>query len=264
MRALGKEIRRLSLIMAHNSNTSHTGGALSIADILAVLYSGVLNVSPTTVNSPQRDRLILSKGHCCASLYSVLALKGFINKEELLHGYGKDGTVFFTHASHKLPGVELSTGSLGHGLSVAAGLALGSKVKNLQVDSYCIVGDGELNEGSNWEAIMFAAHNRLDNLCLIVDKNKMQALGNTIDVLNLDPLTSKFSAFGWNVIELDGHNYEELLDAFENFKQTQGQPTVLVCNTIKGKGVSYMENALKWHYSAPNDELLKIALDELK
>lgn len=264
LESLAKDIRRLSLILAHDTNTSHTGGALSIADMLAVLYSGVLRVAPNTVDDPKRDRLILSKGHCCAALYSVLALKGFLDKDDLLKNYGRNGTEYFTHASHKLPGVELSTGSLGHGLPVATGMALGIKQKGLGANVYCIVGDGELDEGSNWESIMFAAHHNLTNLCLLVDKNGMQALGDTKDVLSLESLTQKFEAFHWNVLEVDGHDFQNLADAFSLFKQQQIRPTVIICNTIKGKGVSYMEHQLKWHYSAPNDELLKQALEELR
>lgn len=262
--ALSKEIRRLSVIMAHDTNTSHTGGALSMADILSVLYSGVINVTPKTTESPDRDRFILSKGHCCASLYAVLALKGFFGIDEMMKGYGRDGSQFFTHVSHKLNGIELSTGSLGHGLPVAAGMALGAKSQGKEFRVYCLVGDGELDEGSNWEAVMFAAHNRLDNLCLIVDKNKMQALGDTKDVLCLDPLDDKFRAFQWNVIRIDGHDIGCIIRAFEDFRKMETKPTVIICDTIKGKGVSYMENVLKWHYSAPNDELLNQALEELK
>lgn len=264
LQMLGKEIRKLSLILAHNSNSSHTGGALSMADILAVLYSGVLNISPRTSEDFDRDRLILSKGHCCASLYSVLALKGFIDKDALLTGYGQNGSIFFTHVSHKLNGIELSTGSLGHGLPVAAGIALGAKTSKRLFSTYCIVGDGELDEGSNWEAIMFAAHNKLDNLCLIIDKNGLQALGETSKVLDMNPLKVKLEAFNWNVVEIDGHDYEALIGAFDAFKQTSGHPTAIICNTIKGKGVSYMENNNKWHYSAPDRDLLNQALQELK
>jgi transketolase len=262
--ALAKEIRRFSVIMAHDTNTSHTGGALSMADILAVLYSGVINITPDSTTNPNRDRFILSKGHCCASLYSVLAIKGFFGIDKMMKGYGRDGSQFFTHVSHKLNGIELSTGSLGHGLPVAAGMALGAKTQGKNFDVYCLVGDGELDEGSNWEAIMFAAHNKLDNLCLIVDKNKIQALGDTKDILCLDPLDDKFKAFQWNVIRINGHDIDSIITAFENFKKTNSKPTVIICDTIKGKGVSYMENMLKWHYSAPNDELLNQALEELK
>lgn len=259
-----KEIRRMAVTMAYNTNTSHTGGALSMADILAVLYSGVLNNTPENADSSARDRLVLSKGHCCATLYATLALKGFIDKEDLMKNYGVDGSQYFTHASHKLRGVELSTGSLGHGLPVSTGLALGSKCSKKNFDVFCIVGDGELDEGSNWEAIMFAAHHQLDNLCLIVDKNRIQALGNTKDVLSLDSLAEKFKAFHWNVIEVDGHNFEQLRGGFSSFKTHEGAPTVMICHTVKGKGVSYMENQLKWHYSAPNGELYKIAMEDLK
>lgn len=264
LQELGKEIRRISVQLAHDTNTSHTGGALSMADILSVLYSGVINVNPSDAGNPERDRFILSKGHCCASLYAVLALKGFFPLEDLMKGYGRDGSQFFTHVSHKLNGIELSTGSLGHGLPVATGIAFGAKRQTKNFNVYCLVGDGELNEGSNWEAIMFAAHNVIDNLCLIVDKNKIQALGDTKDVLCMDPLGDKFKAFQWNVIEIDGHDYSAIIKAFDDFKAYRGKPTVIIANTIKGKGVSYMENVLKWHYSAPNDELLNQALEELK
>lgn len=264
LKEVAKEVRRLSLILAHDTNTSHSGGALSMADVLTVLYSGVINITPGTVNDLNRDRFVLSKGHCCASLYSILALKGFFDVEELRKGYGQDGSAFFTHVSHLLNGIEVSTGSLGHGLPVSAGMALGAKAQDLEFLVYCLVGDGELDEGSNWEAIMFAAHNKLDNLCLIVDKNKIQALGETKEVLNLDPLDEKFKAFEWNVIRVDGHEIGQIIKAFEKFKETIDKPTVIICDTIKGKGVSYMENNLKWHYSAPNDELLNQALEELK
>lgn len=264
LQELGKEIRRISVQLAHDTNTSHTGGALSMADILAVLYSGAINVDPKDANNPDRDRFILSKGHCCASLYATLALKGFFPLDDLMKGYGRDGSQFFTHVSHKLNGIELSTGSLGHGLPVATGMAFGAKRQKTDFNVYCLVGDGELDEGSNWEAIMFAAHNTIDNLCLIVDKNKIQALGDTKDVLCMDPLGDKFKAFQWNVIDIDGHDYSAIIKAFGDFKAYQGKPTVIIANTIKGKGVCYMENVLKWHYSAPNDELLNQALEDLK
>lgn len=259
-----KEIRRISLQLAHNANSSHSGGALSVADILAVLYSNFINITPDTVNSIQRDRFVLSKGHCCASLYATLALKGYFSLEKLLTEYGKEGTTFFSHVSHKLNGVEVSTGSLGHGLPVSTGLALGSRALKKDYNVYCLTGDGELDEGSNWESIMFAAHNKLSNLCLIVDYNKIQSLGNTNDIIKLEPLADKFNAFNWNTLEIDGHNYKEITDGFTNFIQEKNKPTVLICNTVKGKGVSFMENKLEWHYKSPNEEELKIALEELK
>lgn len=259
-----KAIRRTAVQMAYNTKTSHTGGTMSQADVIAVLYSGIMNITPDTKDALNRDRFIQSKGHCCASYYAALALKGFMNYEDLMDNYCKNGSQYFEHVSHYLPGVELSTGSLGHGLPVACGMALGAKCTGNNNNVYIIIGDGEINEGSNWEAIMFASHNKLDNLCVILDKNQMQALGYTKDVLCLDPMSEKLKAFQWNVIDIDGHNIQEIINAFDNFKQTEGKPTIIVANTIKGKGVSYMEHNLKFHYSAPNDEEFEIAMKELK
>ena len=235
-----------------------------MADILAVLYGGKLRITPQTVDDPNRDRFLLSKGHCCASLYAALAVHGFLDKEELCNNYGQDGTVYFSHVSHKLNGVEMSSGSLGHGLPVACGIALNGKVKGLDYDTYVLTGDGELDEGSCWEAIMFAAQQHLSHLCLIVDYNKIQSLGNVADICDLSPLADKFRAFNWNVIEIDGHNYDEISQAIDLFQgRVGGEPTVIIANTIKGKGVSYMEGELLWHYRNPNDEQLKQALEEL-
>ena len=259
-----KDIRRTAVQLVHKTNTSHIGGSLSQADILAVLYSGVLNISPETIESPTRDRFIESKGHCCSSLYAALALKGFIDLNDLMENFCRNGSLYFEHVSHKLPGIELSTGSLGHGLPVACGMALGSKSSGNPYNVFCMIGDGEINEGSNWESIMFAAQHKLDNLCVILDKNKMQALGNTVGILNLDPIADKIRTFGWNVIEIDGHDIAQILDAFNNFKNRNDAPTFIVANTVKGKGVSFMENNLKFHYSAPNEEEMKIAMEELK
>lgn len=250
--------------MAYKTNTSHIGGTLSQADILAVLYSGVMNITPETVKALDRDKFIQSKGHCCASYYAALALKGFLNYDDMMNHYCQNGSDYFEHVSHKLPGVEVSTGSLGHGLPIACGMALGAKRSKINSNVFIIIGDGEINEGSNWESIMFAAHNMLDNLCVILDKNQMQALGDTKDVLCLDPLSTKVEAFQWNVIEIDGHNIQQLIDAFDNFKRAKEKPTFIVANTIKGKGVSYMEHNIKFHYSAPNDEEYRIAMEELK
>ena len=258
-----KEIRKLALIMAHNAKSSHSGGALSMADILAVLYGGKLRITPKTVNDPDRDRFLLSKGHCCASLYAALAVNGFLDKDELCENYGKDGSVYFSHVSHKLNGVEMSSGSLGHGLPVACGIALNGKVCKQDYDSYVLTGDGELDEGSCWEAIMFAAQQKLTHLCLIVDYNKIQSLGDVKNICDLAPLADKFKAFNWNVIEIDGHNFDEIDKAFDIFKKGNDKPTAIIANTIKGKGVSYMEGKLLWHYRNPDDEQLKQALEEL-
>lgn len=264
IKEFAKAIRRTAVQMAYNTNTSHTGGTLSQADILAVLYSGVMNCSPETMDDPKRDRFIESKGHNCASYYAALALRGFMNYDELMTNYCKDGSEYFEHVSHKLPGVELSTGSLGHGFPVAAGLALGSKRSGVPFNVFCIIGDGEINEGSNWEALMFAAHHKLDNLCIILDKNQMQAMGDTKDILCLDPMAEKIKAFQWNVCDIDGNDIQQLLDAFESFKNCKDRPTFIVANTVKGKGVSFMEHNLKFHYSAPNEEEFKQAMEELR
>ncbi len=260
---IAQTVRYTALELAHNANESHSGGALSMADVLVTLYANYLKNTPESKDDIARDRFILSKGHCCALYYAVLAEMGFMGKDELMRNFAKSGTCFYAHATHKLPGVELSTGSLGHGLPVACGLALGAKSKGYGLNVYCLIGDGETNEGSNWEAIMFAAHQKLDHLCLIIDKNKMQALGDTKDILCLDPLADKLRAFQWNVVEIDGHDYDSIIGAFENFKQCKGRPTVIIANTIKGKGVSFMEHNLKFHYSAPNDEELAKAKEEL-
>lgn len=258
------EIRSIAVTLAHNVNESHSGGALSMADLLAVIYTKYIGVAAIKENRSDRDRFILSKGHCCATLYAALAKVGILSEKELFRSFAQDGTYYFAHASHMLPGVELSTGSLGHGLPVACGMAIGAKRAGSNTKVYCVVGDGEMDEGSNWEAIMFAAHHKLDNLYLIIDKNQMQALGNTKDVLSLDPLPCKLETFNWEVVEIDGNNVEQIVSAFEYLHTcTSGKPKVIVANTIKGKGVSYMENNLRFHYSAPNELELKQALEEL-
>ncbi len=262
---LSKKIRILTLELAHHAKTSHTGGALSMVDILTVIYGGdIINISPQNINMLQRDRFILSKGHCCAALYSTLALTGFINPEELRNTYGDNGSVYYTHCSHKVPGVEISTGSLGHGLPVAIGQAVASKTTNTGFDVLCLTGDGELDEGSNWEAILFAGHHKLAHLCLIVDSNKIQSMGDVKDILDIEPLADKFRDFHWNVLEIDGHNFDAIENALKAFKTENNKPTVIIANTIKGKGVSFMEGQLKWHYRNPNDEELKIAKEELQ
>ena len=260
---IANHIRVVALTMAHNVNESHSGGALSMADILAVLFLEYIDTSLIKANSPLRDRFILSKGHCCASYYAMLADVGILDKDDLIHNFAKNGSHFFAHTAHQLLGVELSTGSLGHGLPVACGMALGAKKSGINFKVYCLVGDGEMNEGSNWEAIAFAAHHHLDNLCLIIDKNKMQAMGDTKDIFSLDSMPEKLRAFNWEVADIDGNNIEDVIAAFKQFKHNSGKPFVMVANTIKGKGVSFMEHNLKYHYSAPTDEELKQALEEL-
>jgi len=258
---LAKNIRKTSLKLVHQANASHIGGALSIADILAVLYSEILTYDSKNQKLETRDRFIISKGHSCVALYATLAHCGFYPIEDL-DSYGNDGSIFLSHTSHYVPGVELSTGSLGHGLPIGCGLALAAKRKKESWRTYVLVGDGEMDEGSNWEAILFAAHHHLSNLVLIIDYNKIQSLGNTNEVLNLEPLPAKFKAFNWNVLVVDGHNHNELNEAFK-YKHSD-KPTVIIANTIKGKGVSYMENELLWHYRSPNPALYKQAIEEIE
>jgi len=256
---LARNIRIESLKMVHSAGASHIGGALSIADILAVLYGEILNIEPNAPGRSDRDRFILSKGHSCVSLYAALALCGFISYDEL-ETYGQDGSRLMSHISHKVPGVEFSTGSLGHGLPFGVGKALAAKRQAEPWLTFVLLGDGELNEGSNWEAIMFAAHHKLDNLVAVVDYNKIQSLGKTSEVICLEPLARKFEAFGWAVRAIDGHDIEQLKKVFLEVPFKAGLPSCIVANTIKGKGVSFMENQLLWHYRSPDDAQLQEAL----
>jgi transketolase len=258
-----QNIRIKSLEMVYKANASHIGGGFSMADILAVLYNGILNIYPQSPNNPQRDRFILSKGHTCAALYGTLALKGFFDETEL-DTYAQDGSVFLSHASHIVPGVEISAGSLGHGLPIACGLAIAAQKKKLSWLTYCLISDGELNEGSNWEAILLAPQLKLNNLILIVDYNKIQSLGYVKDIIDLEPIKDKFLACMWQVHEVDGHDHQELYNLFQKILANRGNsPHVIVAHTVKGKGVSFMEDKLLWHYKSPNKEQFEAALKEL-
>lgn len=254
-------IRRHTLQMVGRANASHVGGVLSMADALAVLYHRVLRIRPDDPQWADRDRFILSKGHCCSGVYAALALRGFFPIAEL-GSYGDPDSRLMNHISHVVPGVEWSTGSLGHGLGIGCGQAFAAKRKKQLWRVFCLLSDGELDEGSTWEAILFAGHHRLSNLWAVVDANKIQSLGDTKDVLNLESIRSKFEAFGWEVVEVDGHDIPALLSAFE---RTWGDaPRCIVAHTLKGKGVAYMEHKLEWHYRAPKTkELLDLALEQL-
>ena len=258
---LSKKIRKVSLEMVHISNASHIGSALSMVDILAVLYNNILNYDSNNSKWEGRDKLILSKGHSCVALYAVLGLKNFFDIE-LLKTYGKNGSDFMNHISHKVPGVEFSTGSLGHGLPYAVGIALGNKLKKIDSKVYVILGDGEVAEGSNWEALLFASHNKLDNLVVIIDNNNLQSLTTVDDTLSLEPYDKKFLSFGCNVVKVDGHDHEQLNKVF-SLNNPNLKPNVVIAKTIKGKGVSYMENEVKWHYKSPNTQELLIAIKEI-
>jgi transketolase len=249
--------------MVVKSKASHIGSALSIADILAVLYFDLMRIYPESPNNENRDILILSKGHACVSVYATLGLKGFFDLIEL-DTYGQNGSKFMNHISHKVPGVEFSTGSLGHGLPYATGIALGKKMKKVENQVIVILGDGELDEGSNWEALLFASHHELDNLTIVIDYNNLQSLTTVNDTINLEPLVDKFIAFGCSVFSVDGHDHLELYEVLKSsFDNKNLKPHVIIANTIKGKGVSYMENKVKWHYSTPNQDELIMALKEI-
>lgn len=261
--SLATDIRAEALKMVNRARASHIGGALSMADLLAALYGEVLSVRPDDPEWSDRDRFILSKGHSTVALYAVLALRGFFPMEEL-GSYGQDGSRLMAHVSKEVPGVEFSTGSLGHGLPFGCGKALGAKRGGLSYRTFVLVSDGELDEGSNWEAILFAAHHELDNLTLIVDYNKIQSLGTVEEVIRLDSLVEKFQSFGWAVEEVDGHDVGAVRDALARVPLQKGRPSLVLANTIKGKGVPFMEDQLLWHYKPPSDEQLAEALEHLE
>jgi transketolase len=259
---LARQIRVNALRMTNAGGSSHIGSILSMADLLAVLYGKVLKVSPLEPKAEKRDRFILSKGHAGAGVYAALALTGFFPIDRLVE-HCANGSIFSGHVSHKgVPGVELSTGSLGHGLSVGAGMAYGAKLDGLDYKTFVLLSDGELDEGSNWEAILFASHFKLDNLVAIVDFNKIQSLGPVAATLNLEPLADKWRAFGWHVREVDGHNLGQIEVALTSVPEP-GMPTVVLAHTIKGKGVSFMEHSVAWHYRTAKGDDFSRALAEL-
>lgn len=262
---LAWKIRRHGIEMTHISKGSHIGAILSVTDIIAVLYNDIANIDPQNPKMPERDRIILSKGHAGAAIYAALAEKGFFDVEELKTHYA-DGSRLSGHVSHKgIPGVEFSTGSLGHGLSVAAGMAYGAKKDQKNHNVFVILGDGECDEGSVWEAALMANHYRLNNLVAVIDHNKMQSLDFCENTIELSPFADKWKAFGWNVIDIDGHSHAELRDAYNQAISSQNKPTVIIANTIKGKGISYMENDILWHYRFPHEgEEYDSAVAELK
>jgi transketolase len=261
---LARRIRQHCVRMTGKANASHVGGSLSAADLLAAVYGRALRYDPQRPDWPERDRFIMSKGHACSALYAVLAESGYFSVEKLETFY-QNGSALAGHVMHKnVPGVELSTGSLGHGLPVATGMALAAKRDNRLSRIFCLMSDGECNEGSVWEAALFAPHHKLDNLAVLIDYNKIQSLGTVKEVIDLEPLAEKWRAFGWGVRELDGHNLKTLEEAVTNLPFEPGRPSCIVAHTVKGKGVSYMENKLLWHYRAPMGEDMTKALAELE
>ncbi|MBN2122385.1 transketolase [Candidatus Micrarchaeota archaeon] len=257
-----KNVRRRIIEMVSKSKSSHVGAALSIADIVAALYFSALR--RTTVQAQERDRFILSKGHACAALYAALAEAGCISQEEL-DGFYIDGGKLPGHATLSCgAGVEASTGSLGHGLPIAAGIALSARIDKKGFRTFALLGDGECDEGSVWEAAMFAGNAKLDNLIAIVDYNKLQAFGYTKEVLDLEPLAKKWEAFGWAAREIDGHDLKALDSALNSVPFEKGKPSVIIAHTTKGKGVSFMEGRIEWHYKSPDPEQRRRALEELQ
>jgi len=260
---LARNVRRSVLQMVHRAKASHIGSALSICDIVSVLYGRILSIDPTQSKFGERDRFILSKGHAWVAVYAALAECGFLEQSDLLT-YGLDHSPLMNHISHKVPGVEFSTGSLGHGLPFGVGKALAAKRRGSKWRTFVLLGDGELAEGSNWEAMMFAAHHGLDNLVAIIDFNNLQSLTTVDKTLRIEPIAEKFNAFGWCACEVDGHDHAALETHLCTTPWKPGRPSVLIAHTIKGKGVSFMENKVEWHYRNPNDVQLTQALAELE
>lgn len=256
------EIRKLIVEMLAKAGSGHPGGSLSSADIIACLYFEVMRHDPKNPAWLDRDRFHLSKGHCCPALYATLALNGYFSKEALWT-LRKLNSMLQGHPDKRVPGVEVASGSLGQGLSIALGMALAAKVDRKDYRVYCLMGDGEIQEGNIWEAAMAAAHFKADNLCGIIDYNHFQIDGRTDDVMNLEPLLNKWEAFGWHAISCDGHNLKELLEAFRIAKTVKLKPTIIIAHTVKGKGVSFMEHVVDFHGRAPTEKEREIALKDL-
>ena len=262
--SLANRIRKHALSMTNLGGSSHIGSIFSIADILAVLYGKILKFNPKEPKWINRDRFILSKGHAGAGVYAALAEMGFFPLERLKHHYN-NGSQLSGHISHKgIPGVELSTGSLGHGLSVATGMALAGKMNQMDYRVFALLGDGECDEGAVWEAAMFASHHKLNNLVAIIDRNRLQSILSTEETISLEPFVDKWRAFGWCHIEVDAHNHLEIINALEKVNHTTlSQPLIIIANSIKGKGVSFMENSILWHYRSPQGNEFRNAMNEL-
>ncbi|MFC0331610.1 transketolase [Paenibacillus sepulcri] len=257
------QIRMDLLRIIHRAKMGHTGGSLSNTDVLTTLYYSVMRHDPKNPKWQGRDRFIASKGHSVESLWCILADLGYFPKEEL-ETYCQFGTRLIGHPNNKVPGIEMNTGALGHGLSVSVGMALAGKKDQRDYRVFCLMGDGEQAEGSVWEAAMAGAHYGLDNLIGMVDRNRLQISGSTEDVMGMDPLDSKWEAFGWRVEQIDGHDFGQLQRSLSQAPQEKGKPTMLILNTVKGKGISFAENRPEWHHHVPNDEQLRLAIEELE
>ncbi len=258
LKALAYELRENVIDMIVEGKAGHIGGDMSVMEILTEIYFDQMNISPENMDDPDRDKFIMSKGHSVEAYYAVLAAKGFFDIKEVIATFSKFGSQFIGHPNNKLPGIEMNSGSLGHGLPVSVGMALAGKMDNKDYRVYTVMGDGEVAEGSVWEGAMAASHYKLDNLCAVVDRNRLQISGNTEDVMAHDDLHERWSSFGWNVIDVaDGNDIDQLKAAFDAVKEVKGKPTMLIANTVKGKGSSIMENKANWHHKVPNAEELE-------
>jgi len=258
-----KQIRRLIIQMLVKAGSGHPGGSLSSTDLITALFFMILRHNPKEPNWPDRDRFHMSKGHCCPLWYAVLAESGYFPLEELW-SLRQLGSILQGHPDRRTPGVTVASGSLGQGLSVALGMSLAAKIDKKDYRVYCLLGDGEIQEGNIWEAAMAASHYKCDSLCAMLDYNGYQIDGKTNDIMNLEPMAAKWQAFGWHTIDIDGHNMKEILSAYEEAKTVKGKPTIIIAHTIKGKGVSFMENVLDFHGRAPTPEEAEKALKELR
>ncbi len=264
LQGISNKIRCSIVTMVKDAYVGHIGGSLSVTDILVALYFKVLKIDPKNPDWENRDRLVLSKGHGATAIYSVLAERGFFPAKEL-ETFGMIDSKFQVHPDKtKVPGIEASTGALGQGLSVAAGMALAAKLDNKDYHTYAILGDGEIQEGQIWEAAMFSAHYKLDNLTAILDYNNVQLMGDVPDIMGIAPVNLKWKSFGWNVIETDGHDFEKILTSINRARNTKGGPTIIIADTTKGKGVSFMQDTCAWHGNVPSDDEYEKAIKELK
>ena len=263
LQQISKRIRCSILTMVKDAEVGHIGGSLSVTDILVALYFKVLNINPDNPDWKDRDRLILSKGHGATAIYSTLAERGYFEAKDL-KTFGTLGSKFQVHPDKiKVPGIEASTGALGQGLSVAAGMALAARLDKKDYHTYAILGDGEIQEGQVWEAAMFSAHYKLDNLTAILDYNNVQLMGNVPDIMGIAPVDKKWDSFGWNVIKIDGHDFTQIVKGLNSAKKYKGRPTIIIADTTKGKGVSFMQNTCSWHGNVPTDDEYKKAIEEL-
>ncbi len=252
--ALAMELRKKTVDVIVGAGAGHIGGDMSVMDVLVMLYFKHMNISPANQNDPDRDKFVLSKGHSVESYYTVLAEKGFFDYETYKNTFSRYGSEFIGHPHNTIPGVEMNSGSLGHGLPVSVGMALAGKMDGAPYRVYTVMGDGELAEGSVWEGAMAAGHFKLDNLCAVVDRNGLQISGSTEDVMSHEPLAARFESFGWHVIECPGNDMDSLDAAFAEAKETKGKPSVVIAHTVKGRGSSVMENKAAWHHKVPNAE----------